>query len=125
MTWTSSGIGWYPSGRDHGGSTAVVVDLPRSPAARQERVVFPGVLDGPLRDQCGGRGMRRAVVPAPDGRLSKSARQPNDGAEVVLVGEGVPACPATGLISRPVIPVRSGANVKAIQNQLRHASRRR
>lgn len=40
----------------------VVVDLPKSGGTR--RVVFPGVLDGPLRDQCGGRDGGEPLFPA-------------------------------------------------------------
>ena len=103
----------------------VVVDLPKSGETR--RVVFPGVLDGPLRDQCGGRECGEPLFPAPDGGYLVRTAQPNDRTKWFWWAKrraGVPA----GLTYHDLrhtaasLMVRSGANVKAIQNQLGHAS---
>lgn len=93
----------------------VVVDLPKSGRARQ--VVFPSALDAPLREQCSGR----------DGGYMARTAHPSDPTKWFWRAKrraGVPADLTYHDLRHTAasLMVRSGANVKAIQNQLGHAS---
>lgn len=103
----------------------VVVDLPKSGRPRQ--VVFPSTLDAPLRDRCAGREGCEPLFPAQDGGYLARTAPPNDPTKWFWRAKrraGVPL----GLTYHDLrhtaasLMVSSGANVKAIQNQLGHAS---
>jgi len=103
----------------------VVVDLPKNGRPRQ--VVFPGALDAPLRGQCDGRDGGEPLFPSSDGGYMARTAHPSDPTKWfhhAKLRAGVPL----GLTYHDLrhtaasLMVRSGANVKAIQNQLGHAS---
>ena len=103
----------------------VVVDLPKSGRARQ--VVFPSALDAPLREQCSGRDGGEPLFPARDGGYMARTAHPSDPTKWFWRAKrraGVPADLTYHDLRHTAasLMVRSGANVKAIQNQLGHAS---
>lgn len=102
-----------------------VVDLPKNGKPRQ--VVFPSVLERPLREQCAGRGGGEPLFPGRDGGYLVHRAPPNDPTKWFWWAKkraGVPI----GLTYHDLrhtaasLMVRSGANVKAVQTQLGHAS---
>ena len=102
----------------------VVVDVPKSGKGRQ--VVFPAILDAPLRAQCAGRDGGEPLFPAAGGGyLARIA--PNDRTKWFWWAKrraGVPLDLTFHDLRHTAasLMVSSGANVKAVQNQLGHAS---
>ena len=103
----------------------IVVDTPKSDKWRQ--VVFPALLDAPLRDACEGRGNDDLLFPGRDGSYMRRTHGPNSdnswfywarkraGIEGSMTVHDLRHTAAS-------LMVASGANVKAVQRQLGHAT---
>lgn len=102
-----------------------VIDLPKSGKPRQ--VVFPSVLDAPLRERCAGRDGGEPLFPGNDGGYLVRTAPPNDRTKWFWWAKkraGVPLDLTYHDLRHTAasLMVRSGANVKAVQTQLGHAS---
>ena len=103
----------------------IVVDTPKSDRWRQ--IVFPAVLDGPLRDACEGKEDDDLLFPGRDGSYMRRTHGPNSdnswfywarrraGIEGSMTVHDLRHTAAS-------LMVASGANVKAVQRQLGHAT---
>lgn len=103
----------------------IVVDTPKS--AKWRQVVYPAMLDGPLRDACAGKSAGDLVFTGADGGYVRRTHGPNTTSSWFYW-----ARKRAGIVGDMTVHdlrhtaaslmVASGANVKAVQRQLGHAT---
>lgn len=103
----------------------IVVDTPKSDKWRQ--VVFPAVLDAPLREACAGKASGDLVFTGADGGYVRRTHGPNTTASWFYWARkraGVEGHMTVHDLRHTAasLMVASGANVKAVQRQLGHAT---
>lgn len=103
----------------------VVVGTPKSGSARQ--VAFPSALEPILREACGGRDGEEPLFPGSDGGYAARTAHPSDPTKWFYRAKEAAGVPLDLTYhdlrhTAASLMVSAGANVKAVQNQLGHAS---
>lgn len=103
----------------------IVVDTPKSDQWRQ--VVFPDLLEEPLRELCEGRRADDILFTAPDGGYVRRTHGPNTTSSWFYWARRRAGIEGDMTVhdlrhTAASLMVKSGANVKAVQNQLGHSS---